>query len=161
MLIHPLIEKLYLTQALEPSPLRINSTFLSLSSDLLSSLAKDFKSILSSLHFDFIYPTELFSVPLASHLAFLTGAPLFLTSPIHTFMHPGQTALLVDASSSFTPRLESCIQELNKQKITTSDALILLGPTSEEEKTCKKLNIALHYLWDITDAKKDLNTLLH
>ncbi len=157
---NPLVEKLYLAKALKESPLKIEASYLSLRSDLLASLARAFGPIVESLHYDFIYPVDLFSIPLATHFSIIYDIPLFLSHSEDSFMQPGQTALLLNASSS-SSQLAPCLDALKKQNIFVSDALILLAPGAEDEKASQNLGISLHSLWDIKTLQNDLNTLLH
>ena len=161
MTIDPLIEMLCLSESLQENPMRTHALFFSCHPLLLSSLAQAFESILSSLHFDFIYPSEAFSIPLATHLSFLYKVPLFLSTSMDIFMHSGQTALLLDASSSFSLRLQSAVDLFKKREIQVSDALILLEPTEEEKKISQNIPLTLHYLWDIKEVQTSLKTIMH
>ena len=155
-----LIEQLYLSQALKTDPLKIDPLYLSFRPDLLCSLAKAFQPLISSLYCDFLYPTDLFSVPLATHISLSYNIPLFLSTSKNAFIQPGQTALLLDTSSS-SLQFQSCIKELQDHGIFISDALVLLGKSLKGNPIKKKTGVTLHTLWDIKTLENNLNTLLH
>jgi hypothetical protein len=161
MQITPLVEQLYLTKALKEKPLAIDPPYLSFRPDLLSALARAFEPLISSLHYDFLYPLELFSVPLATHLSLMYNIPLFLSSTAESFIQPGHTALLLNIPNSLSSELASCLEAFKTRDVFVSDALTLLEPSLEDKKTCEKLGITLHNLWDIKTLQTDLNTLLH
>ncbi len=152
-----LIEQLYLSQALEHTPLKIIPQNLSFRPDLLYSLAKAFAPIISSLHYDFLYPTDIFSIPLATHLSLSYNIPLFIRPSTDSFMSPGQTALLLDTSSL---AFHACSEELIHHGIFISDVLILLGNTPKKTEITQKAKITIHNLWDIKTLENDLNTIL-
>jgi hypothetical protein len=155
-----LIEQLFLSQSLKKDPIEIDPTYLSFRPNLLASIAKAFHPIISSLYCNFLYPVDNFSIPLATHLSLIYNIPLFISSAKNTFIQPGQTALLIDSSSSFK-EIQSCAKKLEDQGLFISDALVLLGSTQKENEIKQKEEITLHNLWDIKTLEKDLNTLLH
>ena len=153
MSINPLVEQLYLAKALKDKPLSIDLPYLSFRPDLLSALARAFEPVISSLDYDFLFPLELFSVPLATHLSLIYNIPLFLSSKAEGFIRPGQTALLINVASS---ELAACLDAFKSQDVFVSDALVLLKPVENQN-----LGVTLHSLWDIKTLQNDLNTLLH
>ncbi len=161
MSLNPLVEQLYLAKTLKETPLAIDPHYLSFRPDLLSSLAKAFEPMISSLHYDFLYPLELFSVPLATHLSLMYNIPLFLSLETEEFIQAGQTALLINASSSFSSELASTLEAFKNRDVFVSDTLTLLEPAPEWKKTTQNLGLTLHSLWDIKTLQNDLNTLLH
>jgi hypothetical protein len=161
MSLNLLVEQLYLAKALKKNPLAIDPPYLSFRPDLLSTLAKAFEPMISSLHYDFIFPLELFSVPLATHLSLIYNIPLFLSLTAESFIQPGQTALLFSISECSSSELVSCLEAFKRRDVFISDALTLLKPASDDKNPCEKLGITLHSLWDIKTIQNDLNTLLH
>jgi hypothetical protein len=157
----PLLEQLYLAKVLRQNPLAIDPHYLSFRPDLLSTLAKGFEPMISSLHYDFIYPLELFSVALATHLSLIYNIPLFLSSKAEAFMQSGQTALVLSVSDPLSSGLAACVEAFKNRDLFVSDALTLLEPTAEDKKTSQNSGVVLHSLWDIKTLQNDLNTLLH
>jgi len=161
MSINPLVEQLYLAKALKQTPLAIDPPSLSFRPDLLSSLAKAFEPMISSLDYNFLYPLELFSVPLATHLSLIYNIPLFLSSKAEAFIQSGQTALVLSVSDPFSSGLAACAAAFKNRDVFVYDALTLLELTAEDKKTSQNSGIVLHSLWDIKTLQNDLNTLLH
>ncbi len=152
-----LLEQVYACEALQENPLRIDGGFLSLQGSLLSLLAKAFDSHITSSFCDFLYPSCIYAVPLATHLSYLYDIPLFIEGSSPLFIRPGQTALLVDVSSSFAHAV-SCLKSLN---ISPSAIFLLLEPSSNDSLFFKNESITAHYLWERESVTKAIQNFIH
>lgn len=145
-----LIQELYIRDILREDPFEVEISALSFYPDMLSSLSEKIGELLTPLHFHFICPTDIASIPLATALSIASHVPMIPScyDTLGNIAKQGQIALFLDASSSYLKRIQSAQKKLNALHIFVSHAIVLIEDASAEENPELDLGIQFHSLWN-------------
>ncbi len=159
MSISDLFEELHFMEVIQENPLQIRGKLLCRAPKILSQIASELKPLAADLSFHCICPTDITSIPLATALSLELEMPVFFLEMGKHLIRPGQTALLIDGSTSFSSRIQSTCKKLRSYNVQVFDALVLIEEGVKERKQCHKMGIELHSLWNTEDLQNSYSKI--